>query len=102
VRPIGGAIEFGERAANALQREFMEELGEVITAPKLITVIESLFEHHGARARYRVRVRDRVCKPGRRAHRDLPIFATAMWNARHVGSTLSISVQGVSAGFPKA
>ena len=41
-RPLGGTIELGERAAEALQREFMEELAEPITAPKLISVLESL------------------------------------------------------------
>src|SRR5438477_13034201 len=46
-RPLGGTIELGERAAEALQREFIEELAEPITAPKLITVLESLYAHHG-------------------------------------------------------
>jgi len=46
-RPLGGTIELGERAAEALQREFMEELAEPITAPKLISVLESLYTHHG-------------------------------------------------------
>jgi 8-oxo-dGTP pyrophosphatase MutT (NUDIX family) len=47
-RPLGGTIELGERAADAVQREFMEELGEPITAPKLVTVLESIYTHHGA------------------------------------------------------
>ena len=29
-RPLGGSIEFGERAADALKREFTEELGLAI------------------------------------------------------------------------
>ena len=48
-RPLGGCIEFGERAVEALRREFMEELSEPITEPKLIKVVENLYEHHGAR-----------------------------------------------------
>lgn len=48
-RPPGGSIEFGERAAAALQREFMEELGLHIVAPKLLAVLENIYEHHGAR-----------------------------------------------------
>src|SRR6185295_703374 len=47
-RPLGGTIELGERAVDALRREFMEELGEPIIAPKLITVLENLYVHHGA------------------------------------------------------
>ena len=48
-RPLGGAIEVGERAVAALQREFLEELGEAVTGPRLITVLENLYEHHGVR-----------------------------------------------------
>ena len=47
-RPLGGSIELGERAAETLRREFMEELGEPITEPKLMAVLESLYVHHGA------------------------------------------------------
>src|SRR5262245_39607012 len=47
-RPLGGSIEFGERAANALKREFVEELGLAINEPTLITVLENLYTHHGA------------------------------------------------------
>jgi 8-oxo-dGTP pyrophosphatase MutT (NUDIX family) len=48
-RPLGGGIEFGERAEETLRREFMEEVGLAITEPGLLTVIENLYEHHGAR-----------------------------------------------------
>jgi ADP-ribose pyrophosphatase YjhB (NUDIX family) len=47
-RPLGVSIEFGERAAAALQREFVEELGLAVGAPRLLTVLESFYEHHGA------------------------------------------------------
>jgi ADP-ribose pyrophosphatase YjhB (NUDIX family) len=47
-RPLGGSIEFGERAAEALKREFVEELGAVIAEPTLLTVIENLYSHHDA------------------------------------------------------
>jgi len=47
-RPLGGSIEFGERAADALKREFAEELGLAITEPVLLAVLENLYTHHGA------------------------------------------------------
>jgi ADP-ribose pyrophosphatase YjhB (NUDIX family) len=45
-RPLGGTIEFGERAADALKREFVEELGVTLDEPKLLCVLESLYRHH--------------------------------------------------------
>jgi 8-oxo-dGTP pyrophosphatase MutT (NUDIX family) len=46
-RPPGGTIEFGERAADALKRELIEELNEPITDPALLSVIENLYTHGG-------------------------------------------------------
>lgn len=43
VRAIGGGIEFGERAEQALRREFAEELGVVLGRVEPLAVIENLF-----------------------------------------------------------
>ena len=42
-RPIGGEIEFGERAEDAVRREVREELGAEIDDPRLLAVFENLF-----------------------------------------------------------
>ena len=47
-RPVGGTIEFGERAADALKREFLEELGLVIDDPTLLSVMENLYTYNSA------------------------------------------------------
>lgn len=42
-RPLGGGVEPGERAVDALHREIREELGQEITDVRLLTVLENLF-----------------------------------------------------------
>jgi ADP-ribose pyrophosphatase YjhB (NUDIX family) len=46
-RSLGGAVEFGERAADAVVREFREETGRAIAVDELIEVLENLFTHEG-------------------------------------------------------
>lgn len=46
-RALGGGVEFGEHAAQALEREFMEELGIAVTVNQLHRVIENIFEYEG-------------------------------------------------------
>lgn len=49
LRPLGGGVEFGETWAEALAREFDEELSVriKITGPPL--VLENIYEHEGVR-----------------------------------------------------
>ena len=46
-RPLGGGVEFGETAVNALIREIGEEVGAEIEKPKLVGVLENIFIYEG-------------------------------------------------------
>lgn len=46
-RPLGGAIAFGERAADALAREVRETTGQEIGEITPLGVLENLFTHEG-------------------------------------------------------
>ncbi|AJT43103.1 hypothetical protein UM93_12150 [Psychromicrobium lacuslunae] len=46
-RAVGGGIEFGESAEQALRREFREELAVELEAVRAIGVLENLFEYEG-------------------------------------------------------
>jgi len=48
-RPLGGEIEFGERAEEAVRREIREELGAEIEDVRLLSVGENIFTFLGAR-----------------------------------------------------
>lgn len=47
LRVVGGSIDFGEKAEDAVRREVKEELGSNLENLKFITVIESIFVHEG-------------------------------------------------------
>jgi len=46
-RPLGGGIEFGERAEDAVRREVREELGAEIEAPRFLGAFENIFTYVG-------------------------------------------------------
>jgi 8-oxo-dGTP pyrophosphatase MutT (NUDIX family) len=47
MRPLGGRIEFGELAAEALRREIREELNAEIHEPELLGVLEDVYVYAG-------------------------------------------------------
>ena len=46
-RPLGGAVEFGERAAQTAKRELREEIGAEIENVRHLATLEDLFERNG-------------------------------------------------------
>jgi ADP-ribose pyrophosphatase YjhB (NUDIX family) len=44
-RPLGGSIEFQERAQDAVVREFKEELGVVVIEPVRLGFLENIFTY---------------------------------------------------------
>ena len=47
-RPLGGTIEYGERASDAVKRELQEEAGATVSEARLLTVLENIFPwEHG-------------------------------------------------------
>ncbi|MEM7351352.1 MAG: NUDIX domain-containing protein [Acidobacteriota bacterium] len=47
LRPLGGAVEFGERIVDALRREIREELGVEIRDPVRLGLLENVFTYRG-------------------------------------------------------
>lgn len=46
-RPLGGHVEFGEHALDAVGRELREEVGQSLTSVRLAGVLENIFEWAG-------------------------------------------------------
>lgn len=46
-RPLGGGIEFGERAEETLTRELHEEIGATVRPLQRLGVLENLYTHEG-------------------------------------------------------
>ncbi len=63
-RPLGGGIEFGERAQDAARREILEELGSEVDGLRFLGAVENLFTYRGEQGHeliwlYEGRLKDR-------------------------------------------
>ena len=47
-RPLGGHVEFGERALDTVHREFQEEIGQALTGVRQAGVLENIFDWDGS------------------------------------------------------
>ena len=47
-RPLGGHVEHGEYALEAVHREFLEEIGQRLTQVRLLGVLENIFQWNEA------------------------------------------------------
>lgn len=82
MRPLGGAVEFGERAADALRREIREELGVEITDLTRLGVLENVFTYQGQPGHELVLVYDaRFVDPGLYAKSSIPLNES-VWDGR--------------------
>ena len=57
-RPLGGTIEFGEQGAQAVRREFREELNAELTDLRYLGTLENIFTYEGRRGHEIVLVYD--------------------------------------------
>ena len=57
-RPLGGAIEFGERGDEAVRREFREEINADLTEVRYVGLLENIYVAEGLRAHQIVLVYD--------------------------------------------
>ena len=70
-RPLGGEIDFGELAEDAVRREIREELGAEIDAVRLLGVTENIFTFLGAEGHELVWIFEARFKDGSFYERDV-------------------------------
>jgi ADP-ribose pyrophosphatase YjhB (NUDIX family) len=89
-RAIGGAIEFGERAADAVRREWLEEVRAELDDLQLLGVLENLFTYEGRQGHelvfvFSARLRDASLRS------DVPVELVEPGGQRHVIEWVSVA-----------
>lgn len=87
-RPLGGEVEFGELAVEAVRREIIEELGLEIADPTLLGVLENRFTYDGKPCHEVVFVFDAQLEKGVYAMPEVPILDPA-WEGPAIWLDLS-------------
>jgi 8-oxo-dGTP pyrophosphatase MutT (NUDIX family) len=59
-RPLGGTIEFGERGAETVRREFIEEINSDLVEVRYLGLLENIFTYEGTRGHEVVLVYDGI------------------------------------------
>lgn len=81
LRPLGGAVEFGELAVDALRREIREELHAEIVEPVQLGVLENIFMYQGQPGHEIVIVFDATFADPTHYDKDtLPIHEEEIWD----------------------
>lgn len=95
-RPPGGAIEFGERAAETLRREIREEAHAEIGEPRLLGVLENTFALEGVPKHELIFVFDATfADRGLYEREEIPLFEPG-WE----GALQWVSLAACRAGAP--
>lgn len=100
-RPLGGEVEFGERAADAVRREIREELALEIEAPNLTGVLENHFTYGGKASHEIVFVFDaRFANPSVYASPEIPMVE-AVWSGPAIWKRLDELHVGPQPVYPE-
>ncbi|MDE2867161.1 MAG: NUDIX domain-containing protein [Chloroflexota bacterium] len=81
-RPLGGAIHFGERGAEAVRREIREEIGEEIEVVRHLETLENIFEREGQAAHWIVLLFE--AEFGERSQYAIERFAGVEGDGEHI------------------